>query len=153
MNASGERLKQQAKGRVVVTGDVNIVVDAYDQVDGNQSRRRLGIYRLGYQILRLDGSPAPGFDKPRMTMEFNRLPSDRDAVKVAYADSSGITVYGNAATKFLYMVTNTIKDGKTETGTWHASELAKGDYVLRIFAYDFAGNECTKGRDLPITIN
>jgi hypothetical protein len=35
-----------------------------------------------------------------MTIEFNQLPPDRSAVKVAYADGSGITVHGNAKTRF-----------------------------------------------------
>src|SRR5581483_4947440 len=80
-DASGQRLKQMRNGRLLVAGDVSIVVDAYDQVDGNQARRRLGLYRLGYQILKTDGSPAPGFEEPKITMEFNRLPPDREAVK------------------------------------------------------------------------
>ena len=152
-DSGGQRLKQQRNGRLLVHGDVSIVVDAYDQVDGNQARRKLGLYKLGYQILKADGSPAPGFDQPRMTMEFNRLSAaDSDAVKIAYADSSGITVYGNAVTKFLYVVTNTFQDGKARPGVWRASELAAGNYILRIFAQDFSGNQAASGRDLPITV-
>ena len=153
-DASGQRLEARRNGRVLVRrGDVHIVVDAYDQVDGNAARRRLGLYKLGYQLLNSDGTaPAPGFNAPRIQIEFNRLPAERDAVKIAYADSSGITVYGNAATKFLYIVTNTVRDGRVAEGVWKSSELTPGDYVLRIFAADFAGNEATDGRDLPITI-
>ena len=153
VDSGGQQLKQQRSGRLVVHGDVSIVVDAYDQVDGNQARRKLGLYKLGYQILKADGSAAPGFDQPRMTMEFNRLSAaDSDAVKIAYADSSGITVYGNAVTKFLYVVTNTFQDGKAKSGVWHASELPSGNYVLRIIAQDFSGNQAVNGRDLAITI-
>jgi hypothetical protein len=152
-DSGGQRLKQQRNGRLLVKGDVSIVVDAYDQVDGNQSRRKLGLYKLGYQVLKTDGTPAPGFDEPRMTMEFNRLSAaDSDAVKIAYANSSGITVYGNVVTKFLYVVTNTMHDGKAKSGIWHASELPAGNYILRIFAQDFSGNQAVNGRDLPITI-
>lgn len=151
-DASGQQLKTQRNGRVLVRGDVEIVVDAYDQVDGNAARRRLGLYKLGYQILKADGTPAPGFDEPRIQIEFDRLPPDRDAVKIAYADRSGITVYGSAATKFLYVVTNTVRDGRVAEGVWKTSELPPGDYLLRILAADFAGNQATDGRDLPVTV-
>ncbi|HEX8423618.1 MAG TPA: hypothetical protein VF634_09405, partial [Pyrinomonadaceae bacterium] len=53
------RLDEKRDGRLLVPrGQIRIVVDAYDQVDGNQARRRLGLYKLGYQLLRADGSPA-----------------------------------------------------------------------------------------------
>src|SRR4029079_11607801 len=39
------------KGRLLVHGRVQIVVDAWDQVDGNESRRRLGLYALGYEVV------------------------------------------------------------------------------------------------------
>jgi hypothetical protein len=131
---------------------VRIVVDAYDQVDGNQARRRLGLYRLGYEVLGADGSAAPGFGGPRVQIEFDRLPPDRDATKVAYADESGITVYGSAATRFLYEVTNTVRAGRAERGAWDASSLPPGDYTLRILAADFHGNQAAAGHELPITV-
>jgi sugar lactone lactonase YvrE len=151
-NQANERLTQMKAGRLVVRGDVSIVVEAYDQVDGNAPRRRLGLYKLGYQILRADGTPAAGFEEPRFNIEFNRLPPGGDAVRLAYADASGITVYGSATTRFLYQITNTVRDGRAEAGAWHTSELPVGDYTLRIFASDFAGNEVKDGRDLPISI-
>jgi hypothetical protein len=151
-NQSWERLKETRGGRLVVRGDVNIVVEAYDRVDGNAERRRLGLYKLGYQILRGDGTPAEGFEEPRINIEFNRLPPERDAVRIAYADASGITVYGSSVTRFLYIITNTVRDGRSRADTWRASELPAGDYTLRIFASDFAGNEVREGRDLLIRI-
>ncbi len=44
------------KQRITLMGPIRIVVKAYDQVDGNSDRRRLGVYKVGYQILRDDGS-------------------------------------------------------------------------------------------------
>ncbi|UUZ50213.1 hypothetical protein LP420_09740 [Massilia sp. B-10] len=38
-------------------GPLAIVVDAYDQTDGNAARRKLGLYKVGYQILAADGTP------------------------------------------------------------------------------------------------
>lgn len=149
---SGNLLKEKRGGRLLVRGRVRIVVDAYDQVDGNQSRRRLGLFRLGYQLLRADGTPAPGFERPAVTIEFNRLPPDPDATKVAYADQSGITVYGSDATRFFYEVTNTVRDGRAERRLWDASALPPGDYTLRILAADFHGNEAAEGNELAITV-
>ncbi|HEX8746181.1 MAG TPA: NHL repeat-containing protein [Pyrinomonadaceae bacterium] len=151
-NQSGEQLRETRKGRLVIHGDVKIVVEAYDQVDDNAARRRLGLYKVGYQILRADGTPAPGFEEPRINIEFNRLPPAREAVRIAYWDASGITVYGSNTTRFLYVVTNIVRDGRAEEGAWRASELPAGDYILRIYGADFAGNEISAGRDLSIAI-
>jgi sugar lactone lactonase YvrE len=152
---AGRRYSKKRNGRVLVPRDpagASIVVDAYDQMDDNLARRRLGLYKLGYQILHADGSPVSGFEQPLVNLEFNRLPRDREAVKIAYADSSGITVYGSAATRFLYVATNTVRDGRAKAGAWRTADLPAGDYVVRIFAADFAGNQAKSGRDLPITI-
>jgi DNA-binding beta-propeller fold protein YncE len=151
-DASGSRVAEKRGGRLVVRGPVRVVVEAYDQVDGNAARRRLGLYRLGFQVLRPDGTPAPGFEGPRVRVEFDRLPPLRDAVKIAYADESGITVYGNKETRFFYEVTNTVAHGRAERGVWDTARLPAGDYTLRIFASDFNGNEAMDGRDVPITI-
>lgn len=151
-NQAGERLAEKRQGRLIVRGDVSIVVEAYDQVNDNAARRRLGLYKLGYQLLRADGSPAPGFEEPRVTIEFNRLPPQREAVRLAYWDASGITVYGSTTTRFLYVITNTVRDGRAEAGTWRASELPRGDYILRVYGADYAGNEVSTGRDLDISI-
>jgi hypothetical protein len=148
----GKRLTEKRDGRLVVRGQVRIVVDAYDQVDGNQARRRLGLYKLGYQVLHRDGSPAPGFEHPHITLEFDRMPPEREAVKTAYADESGITVYGSKRTRFLYEATNFVRHGHAARSTWDTSALPAGDYTLRIHASDYHGNEATAGRDIAITI-
>jgi len=75
-----------------------------------------------------------------------------EATKVAYASESGITVYGSKTTRFLYEVTNTVKDGQVAPGVWDTSQLPKGDYVLRIIAADYSGNEVTEGRDVLIRL-
>jgi DNA-binding beta-propeller fold protein YncE len=154
-DAAGQRLSDKTHGRLRIArgaGPLTIVVDAYDQVDGNLLRRRLGLYKLGYQLLHADGTPLPGYEQPVVNLEFNRLPPDRDAVKTAYWADSGVTVHGAAATRFLYVVTNTLRDGKTQTGAWQPGALPVGDYRLRIFAADFAGNQAVAGRDLAITL-
>lgn len=153
---SGQALtKKKRDHRLILPrtlGAVSIIVDAYDQADGNAKRRRLGVYRLGYQILRSDGTPLAGDEQPRINLEFNQLPPDDEAVKIAYAEQSGITVHGSATTRFLYNVTNVVRDGHAKTGFWQLSDVPPGDYLIRIFAADYAGNQATSGRDLAIRV-
>ena len=151
-DSAGKRFTQKDDDRLLVSGSVRIVVDAFDRTNMNADRRRLGLYKLGYQVLKSDGTPAPGFSEPRINIVFDRLPADREATKVAYADESGITVYGSKTTRFLYEVTNTVRDGRAERGVWDTSQLPKGDYVLRIIAGDYSGNEAQQGRDVLIRI-
>jgi len=151
-DASGTRLQEKQGDRLVVSGEVRIVVDAYDRTNMNSDRRRLGLYMMGYDVLKPDGSSPPGSPGPRVNLIFDRLPSEKDATKVAYAAESGITVYGSATTKFLYEVTNYVRDGRVSKSSWDTSKLPKGDYVLRIIARDFSGNEAQDGRDLPVTV-
>ena len=146
---TGRQFKDKQKDRLIVIGKVRIVVDAYDRTNMNPDRRRLGLYKLGYQLLKPDGSSA---EEPHITIMFDRLPADDDATKIAYAEESGITVYGSAQTRFLYEVTNMVRDGHAARGIWDTSQLPKGDYVLRIIAADYSGNEAQKGRDVNITI-
>lgn len=150
----GKQEKQPAAPLVLQRelGDVAIVADAWDQMDGNEARRRLGIYRIGYQLLNADGSPAPGYEQPRMTQLYDQLPRNRDAVKYVYAASSGITVYGSQATRFAYTVTNRLEHGQVTPGAWHIADIAPGRYILRIHAAHYAGNTAIDGRDLPLTI-
>lgn len=102
--AAGLLLSRREAGRLLVPrGEVSVVLDAWDQVDGNLPRRRLGLYSLAFQWLHADGTPVTGFEQPRSVIEFSRLPDD-DLVKTVYADKSGITVQGNAETHFRYAI-------------------------------------------------
>jgi sugar lactone lactonase YvrE len=147
----GQPITERRRGRLIVDGRVQVVVDAWDQVNGNEPRRRLGLYRLGYQVLTPDGSPAPGFDTPRETLRFDRLTPDPDAARLVYASGSGIPFYGRRSTRFLYVVTNRFGGGVASADAWDATALPPGDYTLRILAADIRGNEATANRDLPIT--
>jgi len=155
LDATSQPLTTKRDGRLVLsraTPGVQIAVDAWDQVDRNLPRRRLGLHALGYQWLDAAGTPLPGYEQPRMNIEFNRMPADPDAVKVAYGPASGITVHGSAITRFQYLVTNTVRDGVLETGVWQPAELPAGDYVLRITARDYSGNVAGARRDLPVRL-
>ncbi|HEY0585388.1 MAG TPA: NHL repeat-containing protein [Pseudoduganella sp.] len=134
-------------------GEVNVVVDAFDQMDGNLARRRLGLYKLGYQLLQADGSPVSGYEQPRIMQTYDQLPKQREAVKVVYSADSGITVYGSKSTRFTYSLLSHLSEGEVVPGRWKVSELSPGDYTLRIYAADYAGNTAAAGRDLALTIN
>jgi hypothetical protein len=145
-------LTTRARGRVLVSGRVRIVVDAWDQADGNRPSRRLGLYALGYQVLGREGSAAPGFETGHDTIRFDRLQSESDAARLIYAAGSGIPFYGRRTTRFLYVVTNTLSGGMVSEGFWDTALLPPGDYVLRIRASDIRGNMAVTNRDLPVTI-
>ncbi|WP_286159262.1 gluconolaconase [Janthinobacterium sp. HH01] len=155
-DSSGKPLKEKVDGRLLVPralGEVQIVVDAFDQMNGNQARRRLGLYKLGYQLLNADGEVIPGMEQALITQLFDRLPRNREAVKLAYSGSSGITVHGAAETRFSYAINNTLIHGKLTPGAWKVGALGPGHYTLRITAEDYAGNAASKGRDLLITVD
>ena len=76
----GEPITGRKRGRLVIAGRVRVVVDAWDQVTGNEPRRRLGLYTLGYQVLNADGTPAAGFqalDRPFTSIGCSRDPTLR----------------------------------------------------------------------------
>jgi len=70
--------------RIRLTEKARIVAKAYDQVDGNAERRRLGVYRLGYQLLKADKSP---LFEPRWTIIFDRMPAG-GSIRVGNANES-----------------------------------------------------------------
>jgi hypothetical protein len=131
---------------------ISIIVDAADQTDGNAARRRLGLYELSYQVLYEDGKPIEGFESPRNTIRFNQLPVDDEAVMVVYASNSGITVHGSARTRFLYNITNEVRNGHAIKGFLDIKNLPLGDYIIRVTVSDYAGNVAKTNRDLPIRI-
>jgi sugar lactone lactonase YvrE len=155
LDAMGQRLAGMQEGRLVVPaagGAVSIVAEAWDQVDGNAPRRRLGLYRAGFQILKADGTPVRGFERPRIGLEFDRMPTAPDAAKIAYAPASGDAVHSDQRTRFLYVVTNMVRHGRAALGGWNPAEMPPGNYTIRIYAADRAGNVASTGRDLQITV-
>jgi len=142
-------ITERRRGRLVVSGRIRVIVNAWDQVNGNSRRRRLGLYRVGYELLGPDGSPVSGVGA-RDALTFDRLPSANGASAEVFAPGSGVSVYSGAPTRYLYVVTNTLRDGAVREGFLDVSELPPGDYSVRAVATDFSGNETT--RDVPITI-
>jgi sugar lactone lactonase YvrE len=148
----GTPLTQRVRNRILVSGPVQVVVDAWDQANGNVANRRLGVYSLGYEVLRADGSLVPGFEAMRETIRFDRLIAQPEATRYVFAPGSGIPFYGQRRTRFLYIVTNTFRDGVAAAGAWDTTQLAPGDYTLRVRVADINGNEAIAHRDLPVTV-
>jgi DNA-binding beta-propeller fold protein YncE len=155
LDDADQPLRADAQGRVPVSRSgrgVQIVVEAWDQVDGNLPRRRLGLYQVGYQIRDAAGQPLAGYEQPRWNIVFNRMPPQQQAVRVAYAPDSGITVHGSAVTRFRYLATNTVRDGLMAAGRWQPAALPPGEYVIRAHARDHSGNDALGGRDLRVVL-
>ena len=124
--------------RIKLSGKIRVVVKAYDQMDGNAARRRLGVYRLGYQILKEDKTP---LFEPKTTISFQKMP-DADFVKLVYAvgSKSGYT----PDTVFNYIVTNEVNGDTARENFFDVTQFEPGNYILRVFAEDFFGNQATK---------
>lgn len=151
VNSSGSVFSEFKSGRLVISGDVGITVSAYDRVDGNVPNRKLGLYRIGYQLLDGNLIPVTGFEQPLMNIEFSRIP-ETESVLLAYAPGSGVSAYGTP-TKFKYNITNRVRDGEVSRGLLRTTMLAPGDYVIRVIAEDYAGNRASgKSAELPITV-
>ncbi|HSF23429.1 MAG TPA: gluconolaconase, partial [Blastocatellia bacterium] len=147
------QFREKRNGRLVVSGDVAITVTAYDRADGNGTNRKLGLFRIGYQLLNEDGTPAEGFEQPLINIEFDRLPPDDSSVSRVFAPGSGVSAYGTP-TSFKYIVTNRVRDGEAINGFLRTSSLAPGNYLVRIIAEDFTGNRASGNTtELPINIS
>ena len=136
---------QNANQRIKLNGKTRIVVRSFDQMDGGAARRRLGVYRLGYQILR-DEDKTPAIEE-KTTISFARMP-DEDFVRLVYApgSQSGYT----PVTIFDYVVSNEVNGDAARENFLDAASLEAGNYILRVFAADFFGNKTVK--DLSIEI-
>jgi hypothetical protein len=143
---------ERLHGRLAVRGPVRIVVEAWDRVDGDAPSRRLGVYRLGYQILTERGEPIPGFEQPLVTISFDRLPGDPDAPHALYAKGSGIPFYRRGRTRFRYNVATRLEDGRVVDAPWNPAGLVPGNYILRVLVADETGNVAIAGRDVPLTL-
>lgn len=123
--------------RIKLVGKTRIVVRAYDQMDGNNERRRLGVYRAGYQVLK-QGAPLADVN---WTIGFDRLPA-APAAKLVYAVGSKSGATGE--TIFNYIVSNTVSGDTFHEDFFDAGKLEQGTYILRVFISDYFGNTTTK---------
>lgn len=131
--------------RINLQGKVRIVARVYDRMDGNAERRRLGVYRLGYQILGIDGLTPEGNNDTSTTILFDKLPSNP---RLIYASGSKSGATGE--TIFNYAVSNFAQGGEVKEQFFDTGGLAEGDHILRVIAADFFGNTST--RDIKIHV-
>lgn len=131
--------------RIKLTGKTRIIMRAYDQVDGNADRRRLGLYQAGYRILHGDGSP---LSDTQWTIKFDRLPVAA-AVAFVYADGSKSGATGE--TIFDYIVTNRVECDDYRQDFLDTAGLDNGGYILRVFAADYFGNTSFKDVSFEVT--
>ena len=113
-------------------------------MDGNPERRRLGVFRLGFQILARDNSPVTGV---AWNISFDRNPPP-EAVLFAYAPGSHSGATGE--TIFRYIVTNHVNNDGFGEGFLDPTELAAGEYILRVFAADYFGNTASKDTEFEV---
>jgi hypothetical protein len=141
--ASGNEIKP-VSGKLQLAGKVKIVMQAYDQVDGNAARRKLGLYQAGYQLLRPDKTPLTDI---QWNIRFDRMPRG-GAVPFVYATGSKSGATGE--TIFDYIVTNRIEGDDYSEGSLDTTTLEPGNYIIRVWAGDYFGNNTY--RDTPVVI-
>ncbi|MGI8787186.1 MAG: hypothetical protein ACR2HG_05430 [Pyrinomonadaceae bacterium] len=139
-NALGET--GNLKSRIKLDGKTRIIVRAFDRMDGNAERRKLGVYRVGYQILREDKTPLSDVD---WTISFKRLP-DAEAVKFVYAPGSKSGATGE--TIFNYIASNRVNGDEFREDFFDAGKLGNGNYILRVFAADYFGNMASEDMNI-----
>ncbi len=137
-----ETAKQNA--RITLRDQTRIVVRGYDQADGNSEKRRLGVFRLGYQVLKQDGSAVADAN---WTIMFDRLPSSA-SLPLVYANGSKSGATGE--TIFNYIVTNSVSGDEFHEGFFDTAALAGGIYTLRVFAADYFGNISSKDVEIEV---
>ena len=136
---------EPASKRIKLAGKIRIVVRAFDRMDGNPERRRLGVSRLGYQVLRKDLAPVAEID---WNINFDRNP-DPAAARFAYAQGSRSGATGE--TIFKYIVTNKISGDFFGESFLDTTALGNGEFVLRTFAADYFGNIISKDKSIEVT--
>jgi NHL repeat len=128
----------KTNSRINLNAKTRIVVKAYDRMDGNAERRRLGVFSIGYQIFKDDKTPVT---EQQWMIRFDRLP-DPEAVKLVYAVGSKSGATGE--TIFNYIATNQVHGSIAQEDFFDAARLEKGNYILRVFAADYFGNTAFK---------
>jgi hypothetical protein len=130
--------------RITLSSNTRIVVRAFDRMEGNPERRRLGVFRLGYQVLNRDHS---ALTEINWNISFDRNPSP-EAVRFVYASGSKSGATGE--TVFRYIVTNRVNNDGFGEGFFDPARFAPGEYILRVLAANYFGN--TTSRDIEFEV-
>ncbi|MEO6587926.1 MAG: hypothetical protein ABIP06_01250, partial [Pyrinomonadaceae bacterium] len=136
---------ENSSSRISLRGKTRIVLQAFDQMDGGAGNRKLGIYRVGYQLLNEDETSNGEIN---WTINFDRMP-DEEAVKFVYAKGSQSGYSPN--TVFKYIVTNEVSGDDFRESFFDTGKLGSGKYILRVFAADFFDNRSSKNIQFEVT--
>lgn len=134
---------ENQNARIKLVGKTRIVVQAFDQMDGGAGYRKLGIYRVGYNI----SDVGIANDQITWTINFDRMP-DETAVPFVYAKGSQSGYTPN--TVFRYIATNEVNGDFYRENFFEAGNLDSGNYILRVFAADFFGNIASKDLNFEV---
>lgn len=126
------------KTRIKLSGKIRLTVQSFDRIDGNPERRKLGVYRIGYQLLKDEKTP---LFEPRWTISFEKMP-EMDFVNLVYGrgSKSGYT----PETVFNYIATNEVNGDSGREGFIDLNNFESGNYILRVLVSDLMGNTTTE---------
>ena len=145
---SADWRKNETRGpsnRIQIASGTRVVVRAYDRMDGNAERRRLGVYKLGYSLTKAGGQPPATVE---WNIRFDRMPPP-DAVGFVYAPGSRSGATGE--TVFNYIATNVVNGGEYREGFIDPSALDNGLYALEVAVADFFGNTATRTIEIEVS--
>ncbi len=120
--------------RIKLSGKTRVVIRAFDQMS-DLRYRKLGVYRIGYQVLSEDKTP---LGEINWTISFSR-PPDEDSVSLVYAPGSQSGY--SPRTVFNYIASNEVQNGIARENFFDAALLNSGNFALRVYAADFFGNK------------
>ncbi|HQZ83480.1 MAG TPA: hypothetical protein PLR83_09680 [Pyrinomonadaceae bacterium] len=146
LSIDGKEIETNARvGRIQLAGKTRLTAEAYDRMDGNPDRRKLGLYKIGWQLLKSDLTPKADID---WTVKFDLLPPP-DSVPFVYAKDS----YSGATgiTRFIYIVSNRVHGELIQENVIDLSALEPGKWVIRVVAADRFGN--TTAKDIPFEVD
>jgi len=141
----GEIETPSTTARIKLAGKIRVVVKAFDRIDGDADRRRLGVYSVGYAVYDNGGNIVVDH---RASINFKRMPDER-AVPFVYALGSKSGATGE--TIFNYIATNEVAADTYKEGFWTFANYQPGQYLLRVFVSDYFGNTATKDIAFEVT--
>jgi hypothetical protein len=135
LDVNGVEFPKDNSGVAQLTAKTRVVMRAFDQMDASAPRRRLGLYRASYQLLRPDHTPLGDI---QWNLSFARMPAN-ESVRLVYDDGSRSGAHGE--TIFHYILTNRVDGDTFSEGYLDPATLDAGIYIVRVIAADHAGNQ------------
>jgi hypothetical protein len=138
-NASGNQFPTAPNGMPVLTGDVDVIVQAFDLQFGTNST---GVMELSYRV----NDPISGaLVKDATTIRFQDIPADTNAGIIYRLISPFVSSSDYCATEYYYYVlTNADSAGNIisdASGFWDTTTLPNGVYDVTVTPEDPSGND------------